>query len=207
MSCCIFLSSVTSFLLPDTLPRLSGHLYCSSLFTESELNVYTCLYSTTGLYTFQKMAKTILGFYVGIPAWCAVGGLVVVQMLSPVQLFATPRTAAPRLCNPMDCSTQASLSFTISWSLLKLMSIKSVIPSSHLVLCYPLLLPSIFPSIRGLSSKFTCCIRWPKYWSFSFTINLPISIQDSFPLGLTGLSPCSPRDFQESSSTPQFESI
>ena len=100
MSCCIFLSSVTSFLLPDTLPRLSGHLYCSSLFTESELNVYTCLYSTTGLYTFQKMAKTILGFYVGIPAWCAVGGLVVVQMLSPVQLFATPRTAAPRLLCP-----------------------------------------------------------------------------------------------------------
>ena len=66
----------------------------------------------------------------------------------------------------------ASLSFTNSWSLLKLMSIESVMPSNHLILCHPLLfLPSIFPSIRVFSSESVLCIRWPKYWSFSFSIN------------------------------------
>ena len=67
---------------------------------------------------------------------------------------------------------QASLSFTISWSLLKLMSIESVMPSNHLILCHPLLLlPSIFPSIRVFSKELALCIRWPKYWSFSFSIS------------------------------------
>ena len=83
-------------------------------------------------------------------------------MLSHVRLFATPWTAA----------CQASLSITNSWSLLKLMSIESVMPSSHLILCHPLLfLPSIFPSIRVFSSESVVCIRWPKYWSFSFSIS------------------------------------
>ena len=72
----------------------------------------------------------------------------------------------------MICSRQASLSFTISWSLLKLMSIESVMPSSHLILCRPLLLlPSIFPSIRVFSNELALHIRWPKYWSFSFSIS------------------------------------
>ena len=72
----------------------------------------------------------------------------------------------------MDCSSQASLSITNSWSLLKLMSISSVMPSNHLTLCHPfLLLPSIFPSIRVFSNESVLCIRWPKYWSFSFSIN------------------------------------
>ena len=85
-----------------------------------------------------------------------------VQLLSCVQLFATPWTAACR----------ASLSFTNSWSLLKLMSIESVMPSTHLILCHPLLvLPSVFPSIRVLSSESVLHIRWPKYWSFSFNIS------------------------------------
>ena len=84
----------------------------------------------------------------------------VVQSLSRVRLFATPWTAA----------RQASLSFSISQSLLKLMSIESVMPSNHLILCHPLLLPpSIFPSIRVLSNESVLCIRWPKYWSFSFS--------------------------------------
>ena len=84
------------------------------------------------------------------------------QSLSRVQLFVTPRTAA-RL---------ASLSITNSQSLLKPMSIESVIPSNHLILCCPLLLlPSIFPSIRVFSSESTLCMRWPTYWSFSFTIS------------------------------------
>ena len=86
----------------------------------------------------------------------------VVQLLSHVQLFATLSTA--------EC--QASLSFTISQSLLKLMSIESMMPSNHLILCCPLLLPpSIFPSIRVFSSESGLHIRWPKYWSFSFNIS------------------------------------
>ena len=85
-----------------------------------------------------------------------------VQSLSHVQLFATLWTAA----------LQASLSFTISQRLLNLMSIKSVMRSNHLILCHPLLLlPSIFPSIRVFSNEPTLHIRWPKYWSFSFSIS------------------------------------
>ena len=77
-----------------------------------------------------------------------------------------------RLCNPMTAGHQASLSITISWSLLKLMSIESVMPSNHLILCCPLLLlPSIFCSIRVFSSELVLRIRWPKYWSFSFSIS------------------------------------
>ena len=76
------------------------------------------------------------------------------------------------LCDPMDCSTQVSLSLTISQSLLKLMSIELVMPSNHLIFCHPLLLlPSIFPSIRVFSNELALPIRWPKYWSFSFSIS------------------------------------
>ena len=79
-------------------------------------------------------------------------------------------------------------SFTISLSLLKLMSIESVMPFNNLILCCPLLLlPSIFSIIRIFSSELALCIKWPKYWSFSFSIILPMSIQCWFPLGLTGL--------------------
>ena len=84
-----------------------------------------------------------------------------VQSLSRVQLFATPWTVA----------RQASLSITNSQSLLELMSIESVMPSKHLILCHPLLLPSIFPRIRVFSNESVLCIRWPKYWSFSFNIS------------------------------------
>ena len=87
---------------------------------------------------------------------------VVVQSLSRVRLFVTPWTAA----------RQASLSFTISRSLLKLMSIESVMPSNRLILCLSfLLLPSTFPSVRVFSSESVLHIRWPKYWSFSFSIS------------------------------------
>ena len=86
----------------------------------------------------------------------------VVQSLSPVWLFATPRTAA----------CQASLSITNPLNLLKLMSVESVMPSNHLVLCRPLLLlPSIFPSIRIFTNESALHIRWPKYWRFSFSIS------------------------------------
>ena len=87
-----------------------------------------------------------------------------VQSLSRVQLFETPWTAA----------RQVFLSITNSWSLLKLMSIQSVIPSNHPTLCHPLLLlPSIFHSIRVFFSESALPIRWPKYWSFSFNISPP----------------------------------
>ena len=77
----------------------------------------------------------------------------------------------PNFCDSMD-ARQASLSFFISWSLLKLMSIESVMPSNHLILCRPLLLPpSIFPSIRVFSNESVFHFRWPKYWSFSFSVS------------------------------------
>ena len=85
-----------------------------------------------------------------------------VQLLSHVPLISTPWTAA----------RQASLSSTNSWSLLKLMSIEWVMPSNHLILCCPLLLlPSIFPSVRVFSNESVLLIRWPKYWSFNFSIS------------------------------------
>ena len=92
-----------------------------------------------------------------------------VQSLSHVQLFGTPWIAAH----------QASLSITNSQSSLRLTSIESVMPSSHLILCHPLLLlPPIPPSIRVFSNESTLRMRWPKYWSFSFSIVLPMSTQD-----------------------------
>ena len=92
----------------------------------------------------------------------------VVQLLGCIQLFAMPWTAA----------RQASLSITNSPSLPKLMSIKLVMSSNHLILCHPLLLPSIFPSIRVFSNESVLCIRWPKYWSFNFRIILPMNNRD-----------------------------
>ena len=98
------------------------------------------------------------------------------SLLSPFWLFETPWTAA----------RQASLSITNSWSLLKLISIESAMPSNHLILCRPLLLPpSIFPSIRVFSSESVLHIKWPKYWNLSFSIS-PINTQDWSPLGWTG---------------------
>ena len=97
------------------------------------------------------------------PAWSTLF-VPLVQLLSHVQLYATPRTAA----------CQASLSITSSRSLPKLISTESVMPSNHLILGHPRLLPpSIFPSIRVFSNESVLCIRWPKYWSFSFSISPP----------------------------------
>ena len=120
-----------------------------------------------------------------------------VQSLSRVWFFATPWTVA----------CQASLCITNSQSLLKLMSIESVMPSNHLILCRPLLLPpSIFPSIR----IFQWVSSLPHGQSIGVSAStsvLLMNIQDWFPLGWTGWTPCSPRDSQESSPTPQFKSI
>ena len=120
-----------------------------------------------------------------------------VQALSHVWLFATPCTAA----------RQASLSITNSQSLLKLMSIESVMPSNHLILYHPLLLlPSFIPSTRVFSNESVLHIRWPKYWSFSVNSSPLMKTQDWSSLRLVG-SPCSPRDSKESSPTPHFKSI
>ena len=111
-----------------------------------------------------------------------------VQSLSRVQLFVTPWTAA----------RQASLSITNFQSLLKLMSIESVMPSNHLILCGPLLLlPLVFPSIRVFSNESVLYTRWPKYWSFYFSISEWIFRADFLYYWLVW-SPCSPRDSQES---------
>ena len=123
-----------------------------------------------------------------------------VQSLSRVWLFATPWIAAH----------QASLSITNSRSLLKLMSIESVMPSSHLIFCCPLLLlPSIPRSIRVFSNESTLCMRWLKYWSFSFSIS-PSNEHPGLIFGLPWWliwSPCNLRDSQESSPASQFKSI
>ena len=122
-----------------------------------------------------------------------------VQSLSCVRLFATPWTAAH----------QASLSITNSRSLLKLMSIESVMPSSHLILCHPLLLStSIFPSIRVFSNNQFFPLGGQSIGVSDSTSVLPMNTQDLYILqdGLVG-SPCSPRDSQESSPTPKFKTI
>ena len=101
--------------------------------------------------------------------------VVVVQLLSCLQLFVTPWTV----------TRQASLFFSISWSSLKLIFNELVMPSNHLILWHPLLLLlSIFPSIRVFSNRLALHIRWPKYWSFSFTSVLSMNIQGWFPWGL-----------------------
>ena len=121
-----------------------------------------------------------------------------VQSLSSVQLFATPWIAAH----------QASLSITTSWSSLRLTSIESVMPSSHLILCRPLyLLPPIPLSIRVLSSESTLHIRWPKYWSFSFSITPSKEIPGLISFRMDWLDLLTVQVTQESSPTPQFKSI
>ena len=119
-------------------------------------------------------------------------------MLSHVQLLATSWTAA----------CQASLSITNSSSLLKLMSTESVMPSNHLILCQPLLLPpSIFPSIRVFSNESVLHIRWPKYWSFSFSISPSNEYSRLISLRMDWLDLLVVQGTLESSPTPQFKSI
>ena len=124
--------------------------------------------------------------------------LVAVQSLSRVRLFATRWTAV----------RQASLSITNSWNLLKLMSIESVMPSNHLILCRPLLLlPSIFPSIKVFSNESVLHIRWQKYWSFSFSISPSNEYSGLISFRMDWLELLAVQGTQESSPTPQFKSI
>ena len=123
--------------------------------------------------------------------------LTVVQSLSCVRLFATPWTAA----------CQASLSFTISWSFLKLMSIESVMPSNHLILGHPLLLPSIPPSIRVFSNESVLHIRWPTYWSFSFSISPSNEYPGLISFRIDWFDLLEIHGTLKSFPTPQFKSI
>ena len=101
-------------------------------------------------------------------------------------IFSSIHSVVSNSAAPWTAAHQASLSITNSRSLLKLMSIESVMPSKHLILCHALLfLPSIFPSIRVFSNESALHIRWPKYWSFASTSVLPMNIQDWSPLGWT----------------------
>ena len=119
----------------------------------------------------------------------------VIQLLSNVRLFVTPWTAA----------LQASLSFTISQSLLKLMSIELVMPSNHLIICHPLLLPSVSPSIRVFSNESALHIKWPNYWSFSISPSNEYSGYIS--LGLTGLFSLLSKGLSRVFSSTTFKSI
>ena len=129
------------------------------------VGLFDCMFIviiSVALYQRNSSKKLLIFLLKPIITIAALMGELVVQSLSSVWLFVTPWTAA----------CQDTLSFTISWCLLKLMSIESVMPSNYFILCHPLLLlPSIFPSIRVFSNESVLCIRWPKYWSFTFTIS------------------------------------
>ena len=154
VSCGVFIHALYQ---GEEVPFLSSY-HLSEFFFASCSEVYSCscpgCTGRIGSTSFSLNQKCTLFLW-----WYFV---VVVQSLSRVHLFVTPWITAH----------QASLSIANSWSLLKLMSIDSVMPSNHLILCHPLLLlPSIFPSIRVFSNEPVLCIRWPKYWSFSFSIS------------------------------------
>ena len=136
---------------------------------ESDMTEGLSFPSSVWLWSFMSLwlkTESLLSscFHVNVTASLHLSRIIrkyVVQLFSCVRLFVTSWTAAHH----------ASLPLTISWSLPRFMSIVSVMPSSHLIIWLPLLLPSVFPSIRDFSNESTICIRWPKYWSFNFTIS------------------------------------
>ena len=150
----------------------------------------------------EESLFNIQGFLSGdfhiIPPDNHISFVVVVQSLSPVQIFVTPWTVA----------RQVSLSFTISQSLLKHMSIESLMPFNHLIHCHPLLLlPSIFPTIRVFFNELALHIRWPKYWSFSVSISPSIEYSGLISFRIDWLDLLAVQGTLKSSPTPQFRSI
>ena len=144
----------------------------------------------------KNQGATYKGKLTKYPSFAKIHIVVVVQLLSHVRLFATPWTAAP----------QASLSFTISWSLLKFISIDLVMPSNYLILCCPLLLlPSIFPGVMVFSKESVLYIRWLKYWNFSISPSNKYSGLISFRMDWLDL--LAVQGTLKSSPTPQFKSI
>ena len=160
------------------------------------LGVILCIYSLSNWGSFPlilgycKLLLWILFFYLSFLA-CRCDGNMASRKLKITYMihiqFSSVAQSCPTLCNPVDCSTPASLSITNSQSLLKLIFIELVKPSNYLILCHPLLLlPSIFLSIRVFSLESVLCIRWPKYGVSALESVRPRNIQDWFPLGLTG---------------------
>ena len=122
--------------------------------------------------------------------------------------FSSFTQSCPTLCTPWTAAHQASLSITNSRTSLKLMSIEWVMPPKHLILCCPfLLLPSVFPSIRVFSNESTLCIRWPKYWSFSFSIGPSNEHPELISFRMDWLDRLAGQGTLESCPTPQFKSI
>ena len=122
--------------------------------------------------------------------------------------YSSVAQLCPTLCDPMNCSTPGLPVHHNSRSLLKLMSIESVMPSNHLILCHPLLLlPSIFPSIRVFSNESVLRIRWPKYWSFSLNTSPSNEYSGLISFRMDWLDLLAVQKTQESSPTPQFKSI
>ena len=152
--------------MPVLLKTHTLHLKLISQYLKSNLKIFLGLiykYIFTGLFAMRWYMYYVTElFFFSRHLREAQAALFVVQLLHLVRLFVIPWAAA----------CQASLPFTVSWSLLKLMSIESMMASNHLILCHPLLLlPSVFSSIRVFSRQSALQIRWPKYWSFSFSIS------------------------------------
>ena len=178
----LFSDQLWQFASPATLVQKDGQLF--------QWQLQNCNTITTYTVTFN--------FYKGITGLNHLKTLSSVQSLSGVRIFATPWTAA----------RQASLSITNFQSLLKLMSIESVMPSDHLILCCALLFPpSIFPSIRVFSNESVLCIRWPKYWSFSFSISPSNEYLRLISFRLDWLDLLAIQGTLKSLLTPQFKSL
>ena len=129
-------------------------------------------------------------------------------LISSWSIFSSAYSIMANSVTARTAAHQASLSITNPRSFLKLMSIELVMPSNNLILCCPLyLLCSIFPSIRVFSNEVSLHIRWLKYWSFSFSISPSYEYSGLISFRIDWLDPCSPRDSQESSPTPQFKNI
>ena len=122
--------------------------------------------------------------------------------------FSSDAQSCLTLCDLWTAARQASLSITNSWSLLKLASIELVMPSNHLILCqHLLLLPSTFPSIRVFSNESVLCIRWPNYWSFSFSISPSNEYSGLISFRMDWFDLLAVQGTQESSPTPKFKTI
>ena len=151
--------------------------------------------------TREEIYKNVTGFLQVVDLfylWLICTFFSSVQSLSHIRLFATPWTAAH----------QASLSITNFQGLLKLMSIKLVMPSNHLLLCHPLLLlPSIFPTIRVFSNESVLLIRWPNYWTFSLSISPSNKYSGPISFRIDWLDLLAVQGIPKSSPTPQFKSI
>ena len=185
--------------MPVYKDRLQRTEWIISIFWECPKSSFSTIFSACTEYYYEYIWNTFCSSYEKNSLEVNSVQFSSVQSLSCVWLFVTPWTAA----------CQASLSIINSWSLLKLMSIESVMPSSRLILCHPLLLlPSIFPSIRVFSNESVLHIRWPKNWSFIFSISPSNEYSGLISFRMDWLDLLSVQGtLKESSATPQFKSI